>query len=303
MDGVSVTAHWSGTNENLHGGFGQIWRHDITDSVVKNRVMLSEGPARNPVISPDGTRVAFARCDNRVCVMPLAGGEVRELSTGHGEGCLDWPSGDWIYYNKGRYDDPEYSAQLHRVNAVTGADEHVVTWCKGIWRFGISRDLTRAAVRPNDTQIAPKGCVTAYDMVNDNGVLRKERSTRISEGFRCCTGIDPAGDYLMIGNREHTGTSIARWEDIGDIVFHFDNEQAVSWGPDTRDSGLSHNRNTWSSNSSKWICIHMGWGFRGAEGANQILINWVDKKRVRVTDNEEGSKQFDCCGDLWVSKE
>jgi len=303
MDGISVTTHWSGTNANLFGGFGQIWRHDIEADRVVKRTRLFDGFARNPVISPEGTRVAFVCQDNWVCSMPLDGGEVKRLSVGHGEACLDWPASDWVYYNKGRFEDPKLSAQLHRVNAVTGADEHVVTWSKGVWRWGISRDLKRAAVRPNDTEIAPKGCVTAYDMIRDDGLLRKERSTRISEGFRCCTGIDPEGEYIMIGNREHNGTSIARWENIEDILLYFSNEETLAWGPDTRDSGISHNRNTWSVNSRKWICIHVGWGERGAEGANQVLLNWVDRQRIRATDNKEGSKEFDCCGDLWVKTE
>ena len=303
MDGISVTTHWSGSNENIFGGFGEIWRHDIENDIVVKRTKLFDGPARNPVLSPDGTRVAFLRQDHRVCAMSTEGGSVKELATGHGEACLDWPVPGWIYYNKGKYEDPEFSAQLHRVSPDSGEDQHVVTWCKGVWRWGISGDLTRAAVRPNDTQIAPKGCVTAYDMINDNGVFRRDRSTRISEGFRCCTGIDPAGQYLMIGNRDHNGTSIARWENIEDIVMYFSNEETITWGPDTRDSGVSHNRNTWSTNSPKWICIHVGWGYRGAEGANQVLVNWVDKRRIRATDNKEGLKQFDCCGDLWVKSE
>jgi hypothetical protein len=74
-------------------------------------------------------------------------------------------------------------------------------------------------------------------------------------------------------------------------------------GPYTGDTGVSHNRNNWSTNSSKWICIHVGWGGRGALGANQMLLNWVDKRRIVVTGNTEGSREFDCCGDLWVERE
>jgi len=303
MNGISVTTHWTGTNENLYGGYGQIWRHDIVNDAVTRRTLLYDGKARNPVIDPGGTMVAFVRKDHTVCVMSVDGGTVQELAEGHGEGCLDFPTSEWIYFNKGGFDQPQGSLQLYRVDPRLKKIEHVVDWAKGIWRYGISNDLQRAAVRPNDSSPRPKGCITAYDMIHDEGVFHRDRSTKAANGFRCCTGISPNGRYIMIGNREHTGTEIAEWDNFESVACYFLNRDAQSWGPDTTDSGESHNRNTWATNSEKWVCIHHGWGERGTEGANQVLINWVDKKRICVTDNTEGSKAFDCCGDLWVAKE
>lgn len=311
VDGIAVTGHWSGTNENLYGGYGRIVRHDITDSQVVSHTVLYENasnPARNPVISPDGSRVAFLRQDGSIAVVPVDGGQaiVLQSAQSHGEACLDWPAGDWIYYTKGGFNQPSGSKLLHRVDAAADTDEYVLTFKKddgttdcGTWRFHIAADLARAAVRPDDTNPHPAGCITAFDLVADDR-LRTDRSLGAVGDYRCSTGMDPEGTYFSEGNRQHTGVSIRRWDDLSSVK-SFLWEDARWWGPDTSDTGISHNRNAWSANSQQWICIHVGWGTRGARGANQMLINWVDEERIVVTGNTDGSYEFDCAGDFLVT--
>jgi hypothetical protein len=312
VDGISVTGHWSGENKNLYGGYGAIVRHDIVNSQVVGHTTIYETSteslkARNPVISPDGTRVAFLRQDGTICVVSINGGAPTCLSSAqsHGEACLDWPAGDWIYYTKGGFSQPSGSKLLHRVNATTGTDEYVLTFKKddgatdsGTWRFHIANDLRRAAVRPDDTNPHPAGCITAFDLVSD-GHLRSDRSIGSVGDYRCSTGMDPGGTYFLEGNQAHDGVVIHRWDDLSPqktILW----ANAQSWGPDTWNTGTSHNRNAWSANSEKWFCIHIGFGTRGVRGANQMLINWVDEERIVVTENADNSYQFDCAGDFWV---
>ncbi|MFC1654911.1 immunoglobulin domain-containing protein, partial [Myxococcota bacterium] len=142
------------------------------------------------------------------------------------------------------------------------------------------------------------GCITAFDLVSD-GHLRSDRSIGEVGDYRCSTGMDPDGTYFMEGNRGHTGVIIHRWDDMSSqkTIMWAD---AQSWGPDTWDTGTSHNRNAWSVNSYKWFCIHIGFGTRGVRGANQMLINWVDEERIVVSENADNSYQFDCAGDFWV---
>jgi hypothetical protein len=312
VDGVSVTAHWTGSNENLYGGYGQIVRHDIVDSQVVGHSVLYDNPAnpaRNPVIAPDGSRVAFLLQDGSIAVMSIVGGQATILQSAqsHGEACLDWPAGDWIYYTKGGFSQPSGSKLLHRVNAVSDSDEYVLTFLKddgvtesGTWRFHIANDLTRSSIRPDDTNPMPAGCITAFDLVND-GHLRSDRSLGSVGDYRCSTGIDPQGVYILEGNQAHDGVSILRWDDLSEVK-SFLWTDTLSWGPDTADTGNSHNRNAWSTNSQKWLCIHIGFGTRGARGANQMLINWVDEERIVVSENQddESPRKFDDAGDFWV---
>lgn len=314
VDGISVTAHWTGSNENLYGGYGQIVRHDIVGSEVVSHTVLYDNPAnpaRNPVIAPDGSRAAFLLQDGSIAVMSVAGGQATILQSAqsHGEACLDWPAGDWIYYTKGGFSQPSGSKLLHRVNAVSDSDEYVLTFLKddgltesGTWRFHIANDLTHASIRPDDTNPMPAGCITAFDMVNDTH-LRSNRSLGSVGDYRCSTGIDPQGVYLLEGNQAHDGTTVRRWDDLS-AVKTFLWTDALTWGPDTADTGNSHNRNSWSTNSQNWLCIHIGFGTRGARGANQMLINWADgeEERIVVSENQddESPRKFDDAGDFWV---
>ncbi|MBW1810165.1 MAG: hypothetical protein JRJ87_18350 [Deltaproteobacteria bacterium] len=311
VDGVSVTAHWSGSNENLYGGYGQIVRHDIVNNVVTDHTVLyplnAEQPGRNPVINFDGTHVAFLRQDGRILVVPIAGGDptVLQSAQSHGEACLDWPQGDWIYYNKGGFSQPSGSKLLHRVNAFTDQDEFVLTFKKedgttdsGTWRFHIAADNQKAAIRPDDTNPHPAGCITAFDLVNDTH-LRTDRSLGAVGDYRCSTGIDPLGVYFSEGNVQHSGVTVHLWSDLSEVKT-FLWEDARLWGPDTSDTGISHNRNAWSTNSQKWMCIHVGWGNRGFRGANQMLINWDDQERIVASTNTDNSYEFDDAGDFWV---
>ncbi len=312
VDGISVTGHWSGENKNLYGGYGKIVRHDIANSQVVGHTVIYETStdshtARNPVISPDGSRVAFLRKDGTICIIPSDGGTPSCLSSAqsHGEACLDWPAGEWIYYTKGGFNQPSGSKLLHRVDATADSDQYVLTFKKddgttdcGTWRFHIANDLTRAAIRPDDTNPHPAGCITAFDLVSD-GHLRTDRSLGEVGDYRCSTGMDPLGTYFLEGNRAHDGVIIHRWDDMSSqkTIMWTD---AQSWGPDTWNTGTSHNRNAWSANSEKWFCIHIGFGTRGVRGANQMLINWVDEERIVVSENADNSYQFDCAGDFWV---
>ncbi|MBW2735937.1 MAG: immunoglobulin domain-containing protein [Deltaproteobacteria bacterium] len=295
MDGIAVTTHWTGTNHNLYGGYGEIWRHDITHNKAVKHTKLHSGPARAVVISPDGTHVAFIAQSGAIQVMSTSGGAVKNLATTRPEAHLDWPRGDWIYYNLGGFEEPARSRVLRRVNAATQKDEAVVSWTHGVWRFFISADVTRAVLRTDDTPPEPYGRIVAYDMLRDAGELDLARST---ERFSCSTGLDPEGEVFLRGNTPHDGVEIRPWNDVTKILYAFTHAEAEAWGGPP--SGTQHNRNNWSANSSDWFCVHLGFGKRGATGANQVLYNWVDKERIVVTNNAEGSYAFDSAGDFWV---
>lgn len=298
VDGISVTSHWSGNYDGFYGGYGSVWRHDIADNVVVRHLQLHPGPARNVVISPDGTRVAFLLDTGAVAVMSVDGGAATELAQSHGEACLDWPQGNWLYYNLGGWDQPATSSELRRVDVTTGEDQLVVNFSCSIWRFHISADLRRAIVR--DT--ADFGAIVTYDMTAGDGILYGDNAT---DAPSCSEGLDPLGVYFIDGWPDHHGIDFRRWTDL-EIVQSLAHADATLWGG--RESGVEHDRNFWSSNSQKWLCIHLGWGigwdpingWGTPTGANQVLYNWIDQQRIVVTDNVEGSEIYDSAGDFWI---
>lgn len=294
VSGISVTDHWSGQNANdtFYGGFGEIWRHDLRDNTVVAHRMIYQGPAREPVINWNGTHVAFIKEDGTIAVMSIEGGAETDLVLGHPYGCLEWPEGDWVYYNLGTWGD-DTSRFLRRVNAFTGVDEQVVEFECTTWRFGIARDLRRAVVRDTSVQ----NTIVAYDLQSDNGHMRPERACDVPS---CGEAMDALGEYFVDGMIDHSGMDIRRWDDL-EIVESFTHLAAQAWGD--RDSGEGHNRNGWATNDQKWICAHVGWNLHfssDSRGSNQVLYNWIDHERIVVTDNEDYSYSYDSAGDFWV---
>lgn len=308
LDGYSVTTHWEGTDSPNFNGWGIIVRHDIeAGRVAFEQVLYHEKiQARSPVISSDGSHVAFVRADGRIGIVPAAGGDVTivDAPLTHPHAFLDWPSPSWIYYLKGGRLQPTGSMHLHRVNVETGEDQRLKTFLRsdgktqgGNWRIHVAHDLARAVLRTDDRVPEPFGRLVAVDLSAPGSVLDLDRAT---DRFSCSSGIDPQGMFFADGHQDHMGTDIRRWDDLSKVAAMKWSE-TLAWGPDSRDSGRLHNLNSWSANSSDWICVHIGWGEEGdVRAANQMLINWREKERIVVTNNTDHSQTFDCSGDLWV---
>lgn len=313
VDGVSVTTHWSGLNALAYGGLGEIWRHDIQDSQVVGHTLLyaDEGlPGRGPTLSPDGTRVAFVRADGSIAIVSVDGGppEILQESQCTPRAFLDWPVSSWIYYAKGGMGQPTASRHLHRVNPTSGKDEFVLSFKKddgitdsGVWRVRVGGDLRRALVRTDDRQPEPFGRIVALDLLEDNGVLRLDRAT---DRFSCSEGLSPDSELFMDGQMDHGGIDIRRWDDLS-IVSSLRWTDTLNWGPSTGDLGTFHNLNNWSVNSADWVAIHLVFADLADDvrAGNQVLVDWRNHKRIVVTDNEDGSYEFDCAGDFFATSE
>ncbi|MCK5801174.1 MAG: proprotein convertase P-domain-containing protein [Lentisphaeria bacterium] len=298
VDGISVTVHWTGEDAMFYGGFGEIYRHQIQDNVVVERIKIHDGPARMVVLNPSGTRVAFLKESGTISVMSIDGGTELDIATAHPESALDWPHDDWIYFNLGGWPQYETSRYLYRVNIISGEEELVTIWDCGIWRFGVSADLTRAVARA--TSGCPSaGTIVAYDLLTNDGILDPARAT---DSPSCGSALGPQGAYFIDGKPDHSGVDIRRWDtlEIVDTIIH---SEAEAWGGMA--SGANHNRNGWATNAQEWFLLHLGWeAHHGStcRGANQVMYNWVDQERIVVTDNLEGSYAFDSAGDFWVGR-
>ncbi|MCU0661612.1 MAG: hypothetical protein MUC50_04720 [Myxococcota bacterium] len=313
VDGISVTTHWSGQDTVAYGGFGQIWRHDIADNRVMSHTLLyadDRFPGRAPVLSPDGTQIAFIRADGSIAILSIDGGEpvILQGAATTPQAFLDWPVRSWIYYAKGGLFQPTASRYLHRVSPSTDRDEPVLTFKKddtvtdsGVWRFRIAGDLRRALVRTDDYGPEPFGRIVAMDLLEDKGVLRLDRAT---DRFSCSEALSPDGALFIDGHQDHMGVDIRRWDDLS-TVSSLRYSDIESWGPDTGALGNVHNLNNWSANSADWISIHLAYALSASEvsGGNQVLINWRDGARIAVTQNTDGSFEFDCAGDFFLTSQ
>jgi len=320
VDGISVTTHVDGGINGLYFGYGEIWRHDVDSDAVVAHTKLADGPARHPVISPDGTRVAFITQDGRLQVLSINGGTPTTIATPGGnfsQGTIDWPVNDWVYYNRGNREDT-YSKDIYRIhpdgtggmavmslNAQDGTDATV-------WHFAVAPGLNKIVVRMGEQGFTaqPWACVTAVDadMATANGEVNAQRSRSVGQsegdGWRCGEGMDPSGARVMMSPFPHESIEIRKWSDLTKET-HVYWSVADAWAPDSAvDTGHTHNLNRWSRNSSDWVCICVGWTnavtWYPDDGCNQMLVNWADQKRIVVTRNTQGGGAYDSCGDFWI---
>ncbi|MCU0661577.1 MAG: hypothetical protein MUC50_04545 [Myxococcota bacterium] len=81
VDGRAVGNEF-GPQANLIGfqtdGLGTIVRYDIKNSAVVARETLYGGPARYPIFSPDGARVAFFKDTGAISIVATDGGHPTE---------------------------------------------------------------------------------------------------------------------------------------------------------------------------------------------------------------------------------
>jgi hypothetical protein len=297
VDGISVTEHWEGSWNEMYGGLGKIWRYDIVDSKVAGSKVIYDGVVRNALIGPDGKQCAFIRNDGKICVMSIDGGAVKELASGHSQGCADW-AGDWIWYSMGN-GLKSGSDKIRRVNVKTGQDELYTDFPYTTWRFGISQDNTRMAVRMQNRIRNESAVIYAYDLAKNSQQMDWSRCTPEND-FTCQESMSPH-DYFTSGWEPHDGTRILRWdnlEEVGSVRW----SDLKNWGPATGvDCGTNGNRNGWSVNSEKWLIACLGWYDRSARNENnQVLVNWRDKQKIKVTDNPKGSKKYNGAGDFFV---
>ncbi len=297
VSGFSVSTHWSGKNQNLYGGFGDIVRHDIAGSAVSGHKVLYNGEARFPTINQEGTKVAFIRNDGKVCVVSSQGGSVTELADGGKYGYLDWPTGPYIYYSTSGYPDSDGSHEIRKVNVGDRNDNSsVVTFNTQMWLWSMDASGSKIAVRNKDNDLCGgTGRVIHYTLPGNGNVS-------CSDGYQTCgNALSPTGTYVVsftVGNYSHDAFDIRKWDKS--IYKTFSADDFNSWGKNMGDS-KPFNRTRWSANSDNWICTMQG-NSRGSNGSNQVLYDWVNHKQLVTTSNSAGSNVFDDAGDFWIGE-
>jgi len=222
------------------------------------------------VINPAGTQVAFVQtttAGSKVCVVPVNGGAVTELTTCDRHAILDFPCDDWIYFSGGGFNEWDRSGNIKRVRPSDKSVQNVVslkyeqpgTVLAGIVQMQISNDLTRMVVRTDDRDEGPagqpSGTIVKYDLAVNDAILRIAMKT--SEPWSCGMGFASDGSHVFDGWGGHDGWDIFTWENNTRV------KQISSGGHEIFSVGSA-------TNHPDWICY-------GSHGS-QKLKNWRPKR-------------------------
>jgi len=240
---------------------------------------------------------------------------------------LDWPAGDWIYYERTHdpadvYSGDGSSIDIWKVNAVTKENVKVCGFsnngqenkCTYFRRFSLSIDGTRMAA-----QFMGKYDCTLTPDVGGNAVWSFpgacDLGARLNYEDGCNIGISASGGYVgsYIGG-QHVDLFINAVDgqngtgpDVATINIH---NQLESWAGQTIGNGAELIR--WAVNSDKWVMQEIGTNPDGhadenAMGSNQVVANWTDKVAINISKNSNktisGQTMYlnNCAGDFWVS--
>ncbi len=326
--GFSVTTHWTGSNNNLYGGWGDIVLHRIEDDAVTYHKTLYDGEAMFPVINLEGTEVAFIvrnGTGGKIAVCDTTGGNLRVFessawsgnNSGSQGGYCDWPAGRWVYHSKGGYYD-DGSQVVYRVNVDNGTSELALTFSNGDnaskkarqWLWSMTADGSRMSLRCKDDDINSDqyGAIFYLNVPSSlpaTVALKRHGGTHNSHYVTGCqNAISAHGTVMCYGpvSDNHRRIRVKEWwvTENGVDLASFGGSTLHSWPPASYNAGGEFNRNRWSNNSDDWICAMEGWGTRGTNGCNQVLYNWREHRQLAPTTNTANMspKRFDCAGDF-----
>ncbi len=302
VNGIAVSCRYSGTNQNLYGGFGKIYRYTITNDASDGGTAIYDGAARYATLRSDGQMVAFiCQSGNTISVVSVNGGTATQVaSASTNTGYLDWPSVDgskWLYFSMGGYSD-DGSKTVKRVNVNNSSEvQTVVTFNCRQWLWGIALDGDKCTVRPSDNTLCSGMGHVYRHQFSWGGTLNCTSSNDVKRGESCGNAISPAAAYIcLFPNTGHNSINIYNWDKS--LAGSFTTSDATSWGTNM---GSGWNRTRWACNSEDWICTMQGWGGRdGTGGSNQVMYDWKNHKQLVATNNSNGSNVQAEAGDFWV---
>jgi len=318
-NGFSVSIYHNGDCWNR----GALVRYDISNNAVVSYDTLFKGKAQWPAINLSGTKVAFFKwgstgTTNCVSVVDKGGGAVSDLVTGLSaplvfpapvadirDPLLDWPAGDWVYYEK-----PTKSHEIWRVNINDPSrNEKVVTYVKSpkgedsgpiyFYRWSMSVDAKWALIWSAGytwncniwhSFPPPGGDPLASAPCNGAGW---------AQIFACNGAISPSGSYAC----HYTGGAHEQIEVLGWDHAMTGADWPYSGGGSITLSIAGAEQLRFSANSDRWIQEQVGWeGHADAlcAGSNQWLINWKDKTTIVASNNPRGTGKCSDAGDFWI---
>jgi len=321
---------------------GSLMVYTIENSAVKDKKTIynrEQGPAQYPAFNLAGTRIAFFRINRApaatgsACVSATGGKShisvINPDGTGLTDLCelpgtlngsifpLDWPAGDWIYYEM-PHADGSWGLMIWRVNANTKVSEKVCNvtndgsdkelMCSYFQRFTMALDGKYAAFMTYPKYgCDSEGAATQF-FSHVNGVYRfpppngNLGSSMVGQLNGCNASVSPSGritgnyfagwhDDLKLGSPDLSASNSWIPEGVtsgGVKTTNFTINTMETWAAQEIGNGAETIR--WSTNSDKWVLqgigqIGTGHASGNITGCNQVVANWVDKVAINISKN------------------
>ncbi|MBD3319503.1 MAG: hypothetical protein GF350_00230, partial [Chitinivibrionales bacterium] len=261
---------------------------------VEGRTPVFSGSARCPVFNHNGDSLAFQRREGGktyISVMSITGGAAEDIIENDVTMFyMDWPQGDYIYYNMGwAWPTNPDGKIIRRVNIHSGDSEPVIEFTaktdgelRSLFHWQMSIDGQRLGITGFPTQM----CV--YDFSWNTAEIDK-----CLDG--CSFGISPDGQYKT-NNMEEAGVTSHRTY----RVLTFDGVEQARFDVDqTIGTGSYFNWHHFGVNSNDWVIVPQGWGYQLDRGMNMTLHNWKTGTIILVTRNGENTDVYDFPADFW----
>jgi PKD repeat protein len=367
VNGFSVAVHSLPINyvsmENGQGA-GPIVRYDIASGAVTGHDTIFHDIAQRAAISLDGTRIAFFRwgwrigakdgsgqysvlagTSNAPCYVSVINKDGTGLKNLTQLPCLgavgypakhpfdawdahlDWPAGDWIYYEM-----PNKTGIIRRVNARTGADNFVVAYLKSNEKGYQSWDSGDGAMRRWSISVDGKWEAHQSEIGQQSGSNEFSLFDGSGLGFtnfpppEGAYGLCPVGglsfgcNHSISASGNFVGNFFAGCHDDAQLG-RFPHDQGWLDGNGLSGNSIAHVTFTklqqwtgqnifsqaewimWAANSDKWISVDISPTCGNGEfaGINQVLANWVDNVAIVTTGNTLSNGEKSDFGDFWVS--
>ncbi len=349
-DGISLLLHsrsWGGPvpERLLHTQRGKLVIHQVENSkVVGPADTLTDYLALKPSLNIYGTHVGFFREDLVLKNNEMTGSEHNchiSVIGINGEGLedivevdcpgryanLDWPHGDWIYYE--RVDETKGTSkrgtgEIWRANVSTKTKEMVMDYTDNndeqlLMRFSLTADAKHAAVqlRGFDRSLESQ---FGHWFHYPEGATYRDSIGIINTG--CNQYISPLGEYIAgYKGGGHTKLYIYHWPDfqyskeikldhleIGSSRYGgITRQDQANWaGISLSEVGDGANFIKWSVNSEKWVMeqttVYGGVSFHPS--TYTVRTNWVDKECFvppqTPTKETDDIHYHNAAGDFWV---
>jgi hypothetical protein len=345
-----IGTDWSSMCCECWDGFpqGAIMVYTISNGAVQSNPAAiytrDKGLATYPAFNLSGTKIAFFRSSKAPatsgngCLTVNGGKSYVSVINTDGTGLtnlveipaapsgemlpLDWPAGDWIYYEKPyniQNGDPT-GVDIWRVNASSKAAEQVCNLSQGstctYWRrFSLTLKGDKMAGQTMGKYECSGGVgggnciwnfpVSGCNLSNGKGECRAACNISISpSGAVVGSYFSGAHTQLELGDNT-PGVYSFGWG-WGIDLFN----QVAAWAGEDVGAGCELIR--WAVNSDKWVLQNVGWYGHAdaiAEGSNAVACDWIDKVAFNITKNPKlpsadanGVMHINSCtGDMWIN--
>jgi hypothetical protein len=226
-----------------------------------------------------------------------------------GDQVLDWPAGDWIYYEK-----PMKTGEIHRVNAVSGTDELVYKYTPTVFirRFTMSNDARWYAEQHRGGGTTNLGNFSHCRPATGATISSRTGFDTLCGNDGCNIALSPSGNHFVFYLGNHATNYVYQWlhsagqfhgQDGNPAIVSegtVSNTQIESWGSFDMTSVDNANGELmrFSSNSDKWYQKEVGWCGQGLlaniKGTSMVLVNWIDQAAILVSNY---AMPADCSGD------